>query len=291
MSRGEFLAAVGAGGTLCLLSGLRGRTAWAAPFADAAEPADSVVLRWNEAFLQGVRESRLGPPMISRALAVGHTCIYDAWAAYDNTAVGTRLGGSLRRPGRERTVANLNRAISFAAYRAAVDLFPGSASSAFDPLMQALGYDPTDGSSDTGTATGIGNVAARAVLDFRHRDGANQLGDEPGGIAGVPYSDYTGDTPVNDPMDIRVPFDPATVHDASLWQPLRYVDATGVVVTPASSARSGSVSRHLPLRPVAPLVDGAGEIRIRRLRRPGPGARRSQCRAYRRAEDDRRVLG
>src|SRR5919204_6692921 len=77
------------------------------------------------------------------------------------------------------------------------------------------------------------NVAARAVLDFRHRDGANQLGDEPGGIAGVAYSDYTGYTPVNDPMDIRVPFDPATVHDASLWQPLRYVDATGVVVTPA----------------------------------------------------------
>jgi hypothetical protein len=35
------------------------------------------------------------------------------------------------------------------------------------------------------------------VLDFRHRDGANQLGDEPGGIPGVPYSDYTGYTPAN----------------------------------------------------------------------------------------------
>jgi hypothetical protein len=233
MSRGEFLAAVGAGGTLCVLSGVRGRTVWAVPRADAAVAADSVVLRWNDAFLQGVRESRLGPPMVSRALAVAHTCIYDAWAAYDNNAVGTRLGGSLRRPSRERTLANLNQAISFAAYRAAVDLFPGSASSAFDPLMRDLGYNPTDGSTDTTTAAGIGNVAARAVLDFRHRDGANQLGDEPGGIAGVPYSDYTGYTPANEPMDIRLPFDPATVHDPNSWQPLRYVDATGAVVTPA----------------------------------------------------------
>jgi hypothetical protein len=34
-------------------------------------------------------------------------------------------------------------------------------------------------------------------------------------------------------MDIRVPFDPAAVHDPSSWQPLRYVDAAGSVVTPA----------------------------------------------------------
>jgi hypothetical protein len=39
--------------------------------------------------------------------------------------------------------------------------------------MQTLGYDPGDFSTDTSTPTGVGNVAARAVLDFRHRDGAN----------------------------------------------------------------------------------------------------------------------
>jgi hypothetical protein len=70
------------------------------------------------------------------------------------------------------------------------------------------------------------------VLDSRHRDGANQLGDEPGGIAGVPYSDYTGYVPSNDAMDIRVPCDPATVQDPNAWQPLRYVDGGGNVVTP-----------------------------------------------------------
>ena len=70
------------------------------------------------------------------------------------------------------------------------------------------------------------------MLDLHHRDGANQLGDEPGGVAGVSYSDYTGYVAANEPMDIRVPFDPATVHDPSVWQPLRYLDGTGALVTP-----------------------------------------------------------
>jgi len=208
------------------------KTAFAARQARPTALGDGIVVVWNEAFLQGVRESKLGPPMVARALAVGHTCIYDAWVAYDRVALGTRLGGTLRQPLAKRTLANKKRAISFAAYRAAVDLFPGSTSSVFDPLMQRLGYDPRDLSSDTSTATGIGNLAARAVLDFRHRDGANQLGDEPGGVAGVPYSDYTGYQPLNGPLDIRVPFDPSVVHEPNAWQPLRYVDASGSVVTP-----------------------------------------------------------
>src|SRR5881628_1343519 len=110
----------------------------------ATERQPNLVIQWNDAALQGVRESKLGPPMVVRALAIVHTCIYDAWAAYDRVAVGTRLGGALRRPPRERTLANKNAAISFAAYRAAVDLFPGSRASVFEPLMARLGYDPRD---------------------------------------------------------------------------------------------------------------------------------------------------
>ncbi len=231
LSRRRLLQSAGAGGALLLLSDVA-ETASAARHALSRRPDESVVVRWNNALLQGVRDSKLGPPMVARALAIVHTCIYDAWAAYDQKAVGTRLSGSLRRPPSERRLASMNQAISFAAYRAAVDLFPGSRSSAFDPLMQSLGYEPGDLSADSSTPTGIGNVAARAVLDFRHRDGANQLADEPGGMAGIAYSDYTGYTPANDPMDIRLPFDPTSVHDPSSWQPLRYVDGSGKVVTP-----------------------------------------------------------
>jgi hypothetical protein len=42
---------------------------------------------------------------------------------------------------------------------------------------------------------GVGTTAAQAVLDFRHHDGANQLGDEPGGTAGVTYTGYRRSTP------------------------------------------------------------------------------------------------
>jgi hypothetical protein len=230
LSRREFLAAAAGGAFLVIAEGPG--AASAARDAGTARPGDSVVLRWNEAFLQAVRDSRLGPPMVARALAIAHTCVYDAWAAYDRKAVGTRLGSSLRRPPRERTLAAVTQAISYAAYRAAVDLFPASIASVFDPLMLSLGYDGAHRSTDTSTPTGVGNVAAQAVLDLRHRDGANQLGDQPGGIPGVPYSDYTGYTAVNDPMDTRSPFDPATVHDPSAWQPLRYIDAGGHLAAP-----------------------------------------------------------
>jgi hypothetical protein len=183
----------------------------------ALKRGENVVVLWNNAVLQGVLDSRLGPPMVSRALAVTHTAIFDAWAAYDGVAVGTKLGGTVRRPARERTLANKSAAISFAAYRAAVDLFPGDRASVFDPLMASLGYDPADLSTDVSTPAGVGNVTSRALLDDRHHDGANQLGDEPGGVPGVPYSDYTGYTPLNAFMDIRVPFDPASVGNPDHW--------------------------------------------------------------------------
>ena len=75
--------------------------------AAAAQP--NVVVRWNTALLAAVRGGALGPPQVARALATVHTCAYDAWAAYDPVAVGTRLGGTLRRPAAERTDANRAR--------------------------------------------------------------------------------------------------------------------------------------------------------------------------------------
>ncbi len=198
-----------------------------------AATSDNVVLQWNAAVLQGVRGSRLGPPMVARALAIVHTCMYDAWAAYDSVAVGTRFGGGLRRPPGERTLRNQVEAISHAAYRAAVDLFPGGRLAVFDPLMARLGYEPGDESTDVDSPATVANVACGAVLSFRHRDGANQLGDEPGGTPGLPYSDYTGYRPANEPMDLGGPFDPSTLHDPRRWQPLRYRSVQGDLVTPA----------------------------------------------------------
>ena len=185
--------------------------------AGAAPEQDNVVIQWNSAALQAVRDTRMGPPMVARALAVIHTSMYDAWAAYHPSATGTQFGGSLRRPASERTEANKRMAVSYAAYRALVDLFPSRKTALFDAQMLALGYDPTDQSMSASTAIGIGNIAARAVLDFRHRDGSNQLGDLRAGA----YSDYTGYQPVNTDR---------ILNDPNRWQPFPVHNGTTFVV-------------------------------------------------------------
>ena len=179
--------------------------------------AATLVTDWNADTLEAIRITHPGPPMVSRMLAMTNTAMYDAWAAYDNRAVGTELGGELRRPAAQRTDANRRKAMSYAAYRVLVDLFP-TQKPAFDARMASLGYDPTDTTGDLSTPQGVGNVAAAAILQTRHADGANQLGD----LAPGAYSDYTGYAPVNSPTSI---VDPAH------WQPLTVSDGHGGFVT------------------------------------------------------------
>jgi hypothetical protein len=170
-----------------------------------AADGDNVVLQWDEVTLQAIRDTRPLPTVAARALAVVHTVIYDAWAAYDPVAVGTRLLGGLRQSSGERTQANKEKAISFAAYTALVDLFPGQTrQEAFARKMSALSY-AIDG-SDTSSAATVGRTAAQAVLDFRHGDGSNQA-------AG--YVDSCV------PACYQAVNTPDTIVDPNRWQPLR----------------------------------------------------------------------
>jgi hypothetical protein len=63
------------------------------------------------------------PTIGSRNLAIVVTAMFDAWAAYDARAVGTRLGGRLRRPAVERTLANKEKALAYAVTRVLLDLY------------------------------------------------------------------------------------------------------------------------------------------------------------------------
>ena len=101
----------------------------------------NVALSWNRAALEAVRQTRTGPPIAARALHVVHASMYDAWAAHDDLALGSRLGDQLRRPPADRTEEAKREAASFAAHRALTDLFPSQAA-AFATLMGELGYDP-----------------------------------------------------------------------------------------------------------------------------------------------------
>jgi len=172
----------------------------------AMPPVDNPVILWNRAAIDAARDNNSGTLVVVRALAVMHTAMFDAWTQYDCIAQPTR-DTPLRRPTSERTMENKRKAISYAAYRTLVDLFP-SGSAKFDQLMIALGYDPENESRDPATPAGIGLRAAAAVLEFRHHDGSNQLGDlHPGA-----YSDYTGYVPANSTDAIL---------DPDRWQPIR----------------------------------------------------------------------
>jgi hypothetical protein len=96
--------------------------------------------------------------------------------------------------------------------------------------MEELGYDPEDTTTDRTRPEGIGNVAAAAVIAFRHTDGSNQLGALSGG---VPYGDYTGYVPRNPPIRVTEPSDLDDMPHPGYWQPLTFINAAGQEVTPA----------------------------------------------------------
>jgi len=145
-----------------------------------ATPTVSVL--WDRAVQEAVINTSPGPTIASRAYAIVHTAIFDAWAAYDQSAIATILGDDLQRP------------------QVLTELFPTEVDT-FKFLMLELGYDPSNDTTDTTTAAGVGNVSAQALLDFRDQDGSNQLGDNPNGN-GNPYSDITNYQPVNSPNEI-----------------------------------------------------------------------------------------
>ncbi len=187
----------------------------------AANPAPTAAYRWIDIMLEatGREVDRVGarPTIISRQMAIAVTAMYDAWAAYDERAVGTRFKGALRRPAAERTLANKEKAIAHAMYRALVDLFPADRDWLADQ-MRRQGHDPNDDSTDRTTPVGIGNVVAEALVAYRSIDGANQSGST-AGSSGEPYSDYTGYAPVN-PVD-------GPVVDPDRWQPIPFTMPDG----------------------------------------------------------------
>ena len=196
---------------------------------------DNAILRWDEQLLSVIRAypAATGPTITARALGVLHTATYDAWAAYDPIAKGTNPNGS--GPAQQDkaliTEANKKEAISYAAYRVLVDLFPPVAgkfppTGAYqhpDVLLKGINnppnppYDPANTTpaspTDTkATPAAVGNLAAKAVLDFRHKDGSNQLNG---------YADTTGYKPANEWNKVNDPW---------RWQPL-------CTLTPAGIAR------------------------------------------------------
>jgi hypothetical protein len=204
------------------------------PIKDYGTPrsTDSVILKWNEQLLSAIRAypRETGPTITARALGVLHTATYDAWAPYDPTAKATLPGGAPQQDKAKNTDVNKSEAISYAAYRVLMDLFPPSRFgpktsppySTPDVLLKSLNtsYSPDNTTINPSTAAGIGNLAAKLVLDSRRNDHSNQFGTPP-------YSDTTGYTSRNTWNAVTVSPDPA-IDGRWHWQPLCVLTPTGV---------------------------------------------------------------
>lgn len=190
--------------------------------AEAAQPlgAENLAYQWSQmaitATANDTEKFKPRPTITSRFLGLIFVSIFDAWSRYDEKAIPVYLEGVDRRPMDEQTLKNKEIAISYAAYRAMNEYYY-SDKELFTDFMKELGLDPNNESLDPNIPEGIGNLAAKAVIEARKGDGANQYGEEEGSN-GVPYFNYVGYEPVNS-VDNNV--------NPNRWQPKYFSDGKG----------------------------------------------------------------
>jgi hypothetical protein len=156
------------------------------------------------------------PTVTSRILALIWTSVFDAWSRYDANATPLYLTSVQRRPVEEHTLKNKEIAISYAAYRAMLEFY-FSDSTLLRKKMIEFGLNPDDNTLDPNTPAGIGNLAAKAIIEARLNDGANQKG-AMDNSDNSPYADYTGYKPVNNADDLK---------ELGKWQPKYFSDGKG----------------------------------------------------------------
>lgn len=195
--------------------------------AEATEPkgVENLAYQWGQMALTATANDterfQPRPTVTSRYLGLIFISVFDAWSRYDAKAIPVYLDGITRRPATEQTLKNKEIAISFAAFRAMNEYYY-SDSELFADFMKELGLDPTNKSLDPNTPEGIGNLAAKAVIEARKNDGANQYGEEEGSN-GEAYFNYVGYEPVNS-ADKNV--------DGNRWQPKYFSDGAGGTFVP-----------------------------------------------------------
>ncbi|MGB3146101.1 MAG: vanadium-dependent haloperoxidase [Maribacter sp.] len=181
---------------------------------------DNIAYKWGTMALTATANDtelfKPRPTITSRYLGLIFISVFDAWSRYDEKAIPVYLHNVERRPNGEQTLSNKEIAISYAAYRAMNEYYY-SDKELFTDFMKELGLDPTNETLDPNTPEGIGNLAAKAVIEARKGDGANQYGEEDMKNH-QPYFDYTNYAPVNS-ADENV--------DPNRWQPKYFSDGKG----------------------------------------------------------------
>ncbi len=182
--------------------------------------ADNLAYKWGKMALTGTaldtERFKPRPTITSRYLGLISVAVFDAWSRYDTKAIPVYLEGVDRQDPEEQTLKNKEIAISYAAFRALSEYYYSDVA-VFTELMEELGLDPNNKSIDPNTPEGIGNLAAKAVIEARKGDGSNQYGEEEGSN-GTPYFNYTGYEPLNSADENK---------DPNRWQPKYFADGKG----------------------------------------------------------------
>lgn len=186
---------------------------------------NNIAYKWGELALTATANDterfQPRPTITSRYLGLISVAIFDAWSRYDEKALPVYLSDVDRRPLQEHVLKNKETAISYAAFRTMSEYYY-SDKKLFEDFMRELGLDPSNQSLDPNTPEGIGNLAAKAVIEARKGDGANQYGEEELSN-GEPYFNYVGYQPINS-ADENV--------DANRWQPKYFSDGKGGTFAP-----------------------------------------------------------
>ena len=139
-----------------------------------------LALQWNQLVLEAIKLTKTAPPLAARAIAMVHTAMYDAWSVYDERSISTATALLIKMHEKHCSKENRRKAFSYAAFRVLTELFwlvlPAEKKQVFRDKMCDLGYNPDDTSLDITTPQGIGNLAAKAVIEYRNGDGSNPLG-------------------------------------------------------------------------------------------------------------------
>lgn len=187
--------------------------------------ADSVARLWNEENLAAIRLSFPDPPVHSRNLFHVSVAMWDAWAAYDETATGYIHRESVAPPaGMDLATARM-KAVSYAAYRLLLQRYvtkphpntreenSQASLGEFNARMNSLGYDREDSSTVGNDPAAVGNRVAQTIISWVLDDGSN----ENGGYVDPTYM------PVNDPLILKLFGN--EMSDPNRWQPLEFVVA------------------------------------------------------------------
>ncbi|MBD98759.1 MAG: haloperoxidase [Verrucomicrobia bacterium] len=183
--------------------------------------ADNVAYKWAGMALTATaydtERFKPRPTITSRYLGLISVAMFDAWSRFDEKATPVYLDGVESLPKEEHTLKNKEIAISYAAYRTLNEYYYTDEPMFTKFMKEEFDLDPMDTSLDPTTAVGIGNLAAKAVIEARKGDGANQYGEEEGSN-GEAYFNYVGYEPVN-LADTNV--------DPNRWQPKYFSDGEG----------------------------------------------------------------